>query len=68
MHLTIDPLPKDVIDTLLSDLRSVVAAIRSGHSMSGELQYGLAKTHRTARWIERARRLSLQAKPEKSAP
>lgn len=68
MHLTIDPLPKDVIDTLLSDLRSVVAAIRSGRSMSGELQYGLAKTHRTARWIERARRLSLQAKPEKSAP
>jgi hypothetical protein len=46
----------------------VVAAIRSGHSMSGELQYGLAKTHRTARWIERARRLSLQAKPEQSAP
>ena len=65
MHLTIDPLPKEVIDSLLFDLRSVVAAIRSGHSMSGELQYGRAKTQRTARWIERARRLSLQRKPSR---
>jgi glutamate/tyrosine decarboxylase-like PLP-dependent enzyme len=62
MHLTIDPLPHDVIESLLLDLRSVVAAIRTGHSVTGDLQYGLAKAQHTARWIEQARRLSLQAK------
>ena len=62
MHLTIDPLPQDVINELLHDLTSVVAAIRSGRSVTGDLQYGLAKTQHTSRWIEQARELSLQAK------
>jgi glutamate/tyrosine decarboxylase-like PLP-dependent enzyme len=64
MHLTIDPLPQDVIDAFLLDLASVVAAVRSGHSVAGDLQYGRAKTRRTARWIERA--LELQAPGERS--
>jgi len=62
MHLTIDPLPQDVINELLHDLTSVVAAIRSGRSVTGDLQYGLAKTQHTSRWIEQARELSLQTK------
>lgn len=64
MHLTIDPLPEHVIESLLSDLRSVVAAIRTGHAVSGDLQYGLAKTQ-TANWIEQASRLASKANPRK---
>lgn len=64
MHLTIDPLPHHVIESLLDDLRSVVAAIRAGHTVSGDLQYGLAKTQ-TATWIEQASRLASKAKPAK---
>jgi hypothetical protein len=55
-------LPHDVIGALLHDLTSVVAAIKSGRSVTGDLQYGLAKAQRTARWIEQARRLSLTQK------
>jgi glutamate/tyrosine decarboxylase-like PLP-dependent enzyme len=65
MHLTIDPLPDHVIESLLVDLRSVVAAIRAGDAVSGDLQYGLAKTQRTANWIEQAGRLASRAKPRR---
>jgi glutamate/tyrosine decarboxylase-like PLP-dependent enzyme len=63
MHLTIDPLSDQVIKSLLIDLSSVVAEIRAGQSVAGDLQYGLAKTRRTARWIEQARGIALRAKP-----
>jgi glutamate/tyrosine decarboxylase-like PLP-dependent enzyme len=60
MHLTIDPLPARVIESLLNDLRSVVAAIRAGSTVAGDLEYGLAKSRRTTRWIEQARRIALR--------
>jgi sphinganine-1-phosphate aldolase len=64
LHLTIDPLPRHVIDALLADLRSVVAGVRSGNSTAGELQYILTKTRRSSLWIEQARRLAESSPPE----
>jgi sphinganine-1-phosphate aldolase len=58
MHLTIDPLPRDYIDSLLSDLQAVVAAVHSGTVSTGEIEYGMAKGRRTSQWIERARRIA----------
>jgi sphinganine-1-phosphate aldolase len=55
MHLTIDPLPIEVIEALLADLRVVVAEVREGRVTAGDLQYGMSKARRTSRWIERAR-------------
>lgn len=63
MHLTLDPLPDHVIKSVLIDLKSVVREIRSGHAVAGDLQYGLAKTRRTAHWIEQARRLANRSIP-----
>jgi sphinganine-1-phosphate aldolase len=62
MHLTIDPLPDQVIESFLDDLRSVVAAVKAGSTVAADLQYGLAKTRRTARWIEQARPIAKRAR------
>jgi glutamate/tyrosine decarboxylase-like PLP-dependent enzyme len=68
MHLTIDPLPDQVIESFLVDLRSVVAEIKAGSTVAADLQYGLAKTRRTARWIERARPIARHAKSMMKPP
>lgn len=63
LHLTIDPLPRQVIDAFLADLEAVVAGVRSGNTTAGELQYILAKTRRSSLWIEQARRLAERSSP-----
>jgi hypothetical protein len=57
IHLTLDPLPPPIIESLLSDLRDAVRAARSAGTAAGDFEYGLAKGARTARWIARARQL-----------
>lgn len=58
LHLTLDPLPDSIMEAFLADLEAVVGAVRRGEGLRGELEYGLAKRSRTARWIEQARRLA----------
>ncbi len=63
MHLTLDPLPDQTIESLLVDLRAAVEGAKTGGSAAGALEYGLAKSRRSARWIERARRMALPKPP-----
>ncbi|HMK86057.1 MAG TPA: aminotransferase class V-fold PLP-dependent enzyme, partial [Steroidobacteraceae bacterium] len=65
MHLTLDPLPDRIIESFLLDLRAAVESARGGGAAAGNLEYGLAKTPRSVRWIEQARRMA--AEPSEAA-
>jgi glutamate/tyrosine decarboxylase-like PLP-dependent enzyme len=58
IHLTIDPLPDEIIDAMLHDLATVMAEIKSGRLEAGALEYGMAKGKRTSRWLEQAGRIA----------
>jgi sphinganine-1-phosphate aldolase len=66
MHLTLDPLPDRIIESLLVDLRAAVETARTGGAVAGDFEYGVAKSRLSARWIEQARRMALPRRPPRS--
>jgi sphinganine-1-phosphate aldolase len=63
LHLTLDPLPDPTIESFLTDLRAAVEEAKAGSAAAGDFEYGLSKSRRSARWIERARRMAAPKPP-----